>query len=281
MADEAFAMGSDDESREHSHAAAALRPAPGRQRRWMVPASLAAAVLVALGVVQFSGYLMRTAPPVTYTSAEQARRDITLADGSLVQLDVDSEISVTFSARVRQIVLVNGRALFDVAHDATRPFVVSAGHSHTTALGTHFQVQREGHEVLVTLAEGSVAVMSDAEESPWRETLTPGEQISSTTDGQVHEKRAVDAQVVTSWSRGRLVFRGTPLGEALKEVNRYGNRKVRLGDPDLADLAVGGNFIAGETDLIVSAFAAVLPLRVSEGSAGEIILFRRYTADGG
>jgi transmembrane sensor len=224
---------------------------------------------------------MRTAPPVTYTSAEQARRDITLADGSLVQLDVDSEISVTFSARVRQIVLVNGRALFDVAHDATRPFVVSAGHSHTTALGTHFQVQREGHEVLVTLAEGSVAVMSDAEESPWRETLTPGEQISSTTDGQVHEKRAVDAQVVTSWSRGRLVFRGTPLGEALKEVNRYGNRKVRLGDPDLADLAVGGNFIAGETDLIVSAFAAVLPLRVSEGSAGEIILFRRYTADGG
>jgi ferric-dicitrate binding protein FerR (iron transport regulator) len=56
---------------------------------------------------------------------------------------------------------------------------------------------------------------------------------------------------------------------------------VRLGDPELADLAVGGNFIAGETDLIVSAFAAVLPLRVSEGTAGEIILFRRYSADGG
>jgi len=281
MADEAFALGSDAGSHENSHVAAAVRPVPGRQRRWMVPASLAAAVLVALGVVQFSGYLTRKAPPVTYASSEQTRRDITLADGSLVQLDVDSEISVTFSARERQIVLVNGRALFDVAHDATRPFVVSAGHSHTTALGTHFQVQREGHQVLVTLAEGSVAVTSDAEESRWRETLTPGEQISSTTDGQVHEKRAVDAQVVTSWSRGRLVFRGTPLGEALKEVNRYGNRKVRLGDPDLADLAVGGNFIAGETDLIVSAFAAVLPLRVSEGSAGEIILFRRYTADGG
>jgi ferric-dicitrate binding protein FerR (iron transport regulator) len=55
---------------------------------------------------------------------------------------------------------------------------------------------------------------------------------------------------------------------------------VLLGDPELADLPVAGNFIAGETDLIVSAFAAVLPLRVADGSAGEIILFRRYEADG-
>ncbi len=83
-------------------------------------------------------------------------------------------------------------------------------------------------------------------------------------------------QMVTSWSRGRLVFRGTPLSDALDEVNRYGDRKVRLGDPELAQLPVGGNFIAGETDLIVSAFAAALSLRVVDGGSGEIILFRRY-----
>ena len=267
MADDAFAN-------------PAERTVPGRARRWMVPAALAAASVVALVGVRLSGYLTSSGPPETYASSQQTRRDVTLADGSLAHLDVDSEISVSFSGGQRQIVLVDGRALFEVAHDATRPFVVSAGQSRTTALGTHFQVQREGQQVLVTLAEGSVAVTSDAGQSRWRETLAPGEQISLTTDGQVHVKRAVDAQAVTSWSRGRLVFRGTPLGEALKEVNRYGSRKVRLGDPDLADLPVGGNFIAGETDLIVSAFAAVLPLRVSEGSAGEIILFRRYKADG-
>ena len=282
MADDAFAMGSDDEvgAGPRDVVVPALRTLPGRARRWKVPAALAAAIVVALVGVQLSAYLTRPAPPVTYASSQQARRDVALADGSLVHLDVESEISVRLSKGQRQIVLVEGRALFEVAHDKTRPFVVSAGQSHTTALGTHFQVQREGQQVLVTLAEGSIAVASDAEQAPWREMLVPGEQISLTTDGQVHVKRAVDAQVATSWSRGRLVFRGTPLGEALKEVNRYGSRKVRLGDPDLADLPVGGNFIAGETDLIVSAFAAVLPLRVSEGSAGEIILFRRYKADG-
>ena len=279
MADDAFAPGSEDHTKPHDDSRA-VRALPARARRWMVPASLAAAVLVALVGVQLSGYMTSSAPSVTYASPQQTRRDVTLTDGSLVHLDVDSEISVSFSGGQRQIVLVDGRALFEVVHDATRPFVVSAGQSHTTALGTHFQVQRDGQQVLVTLAEGSVAVTSDANPSRWRETLTPGEQISLTADGQVHEKRAVDAQVVTSWSRGRLVFRGTPLGEALQEVNRYGTRKVRLGDPDLADLPVGGNFIAGETELIVSAFAAVLPLRVSEGSAGEIVLFRRYKADG-
>jgi len=282
MADDAFAMGAGLEMHPSSQDSdrPAVRTLPGRARRWMMPAALAASIGVALVGLQLFGYLTSSAPPATYASSPEMRRDVALADGSIVHLDVESEINVSFSRGQRQIVLVDGRALFEVAHDATRPFVVSAGESRTTALGTHFQVQREGQQVLVTLAEGSIAVTSDAEKSRWRETLVPGEQISVTTDGQAHVKRAVDAQVATSWSRGRLVFRGTPLGEALKEVNRYGSRKVRLGDADLADLPVGGNFIAGETDLIVSAFAAVLPLRVSQGAAGEIILFRRYSADG-
>jgi transmembrane sensor len=281
MADSAFAMGNDNAMHPNHHVDYPIvRTRPGRVRRWFVPAALAASIVAAFVGIRLSGYLTGSVPPVTYASPDQTRRDVTLADGSLVHLDVDSEINVSFSGGERQIVLVGGRALFEVAHDATRPFVVSAGQSRTTALGTHFQVQREGQQVLVTLAEGSVAVTSDVGQSHWGETLAPGEQISLTADGRVRMKRTVDAQVVTSWSRGRLVFRGTPLGEALTEVNRYGSRIVRLGDPDLSDLPVGGNFIAGETDLIVSAFAAALPLRVSEGSAGEIILFRRYEVDG-
>jgi transmembrane sensor len=253
-------------------------PRSPRGRRWLVPATLAASVIVALVGVRIGGYFSAATPPLTYASSDQARRDITLADGSLVHLDVDSEISVSFSAGRRDIRLLSGRALFEVAHDASRPFVVATGQSRTTALGTHFQVQREGRQVRVTLTEGSVAVTGDPESSSWSERLSPGEQISLSGDG-VHEKRAVDTQAVTSWSRGRLVFRGTPLAEALQEVNRYAHRKVRLGDADLADLPVDGNFIAGETDLIVSAFAAALPLRVAEGEVGEIILFRRYKAD--
>jgi transmembrane sensor len=277
MADEAFAMGADDEP--GSASSGRWDPRSKATRRWMVPATLAASIVVAFIGVRIGGYFATSAPPLSYSSSEQTRRDVTLADGSVAHLDVDSEIHVSFSSGHRDITLVNGRALFEVAHDASRPFVVSAGQSRTTALGTHFQVQRESEHVLVTLTEGSVAVTGNPAQSSWSEKLMPGEQISLSTDGHVREKRAVDTQAVTSWSRGRLAFRGTPLAEALQEVNRYGHRKVRLGDPDLAELPVDGNFIAGETDLIVSAFAAALPLRIAEGDVGEIILFRRYAAD--
>ncbi len=142
MADEAFAMGAGDpgqrgatgrcDPRSKAHAALDgagharrihCRGLHRRAHRWL---------FLDIGV--------RRSP---MHQSEQTRRDVTLADGSVVHLDVDSEINVSFSSGHRDITLVNGRALFEVAHDASRPFVVSAGQSHTTALGTHFQVQRE------------------------------------------------------------------------------------------------------------------------------------------
>jgi transmembrane sensor len=270
MADEAFAMGR----------AFAPVPESKSRSRWLVPATLAAGIAAAVIAVRLiSDFQVRAAPPVVYATESAARRDITLADGSTVYLDVGSEISVRLTDTEREIVLVDGRALFEVAHDASRPFVVSAAGSRTTALGTRFQVQREGRNVVVTLAEGKVAVTGDSDAAPWRETLAPGEQISIGSDTGTPRKRSVDAQVSTSWTRGRLVFHGTPLEEALAEVNRYADRKVRLGDPDLADLTVAGNFIAGDSELVVSALAAMLPLRVVDGGGGEIILFRRYKAE--
>ncbi len=270
MTDEAFEMGRASEPRLQQRS----------RSRWLVPATLAASVVAAVIAIRvtadFKGNAVQT---VVYATEQAARRDITLSDGSTVNLDVGSEISVRITATERQIVLVDGRALFNVAHDASRPFVVSAASSRTTALGTRFQVQRDGQNVVVTLAEGKVAVTGNEDSAPWRETLAPGEQISIGSAVDMPRKREVDPQMSTSWSRGRLVFHGTPLDEALAEVNRYTDRKVRLGDSDLADLTVAGNFIAGDSELVVSAFAAVLPLRVVDGSGGEIILFRRYKAE--
>ena len=277
MADDAFAMGDGVNA-----GAPQLRPSHTRLKthRWIVPATLAAGFSLAVIGVQLANYAEQVAPaPVAYASTAHEQRTITLADGSTVHLDVASEISVRLSAKRRDIVLVDGRALFEVAHDTSRPFTVSASDSHTTALGTKFQVQRDGQHVVVTLAEGSVAVTGSSGADAWRDRLMPGEQITLAGHAQPPQKRAVDPLIVTSWSRGRLVFHGTPLAEALDEVNRYAARKVRLGDPTLASLPVGGNFLAGDSDRIVAAFAAVLPLRVAEGGSGEIVLFRRYQAE--
>jgi transmembrane sensor len=274
MADEAFAMG-----RETSLAKVVPLQARKPRRRWLVPAALAASVVIAAVTVRLAAdFKDAAAVPAVVYSTEAERRDVSLSDGSVVSLDVASEISVRITETERQIVLVEGRAVFDVAHDAMRPFVVSAAGSRTTALGTRFQVQRDGQSVVVTLAEGKVAVTGRTDSTAWQETLVPGEEISIDPEaGAMPRKRAVDAGMSTAWTRGRLVFLGTPLDEAIAEVNRYSDRKVRLGDPDLARLAVAGNFIAGDSEAAVSAFAAMLPIRAVDGGS-EIILFRRYAA---
>ena len=137
-------------------------------------------------------------------------------------------------------------------------------------------MQSERGRVLVTLAEGSVAVDHVRKESSWQEKLVPGEQLSIYARERARDKHSVDLQYATSWSRGRHVFRGTALAEAIQEINRYAVRKVRLGDPSLAELPVGGNFLTGDSELIVEALASVLPVRVVVGGSDEILLFRRY-----
>jgi transmembrane sensor len=252
-------------------------------RRWRVPAALAASLIVALVVVRLSGMGEDLPPAEHFATSVLEQRDVTLADSSVVHLDVGSEIAVNMTEHGREITLTRGRAMFDVAKDWKRPFVVTAGGTRTTALGTKFQIEHGAESVVVVLTEGSVSVGPSNNESAdpaalWEERLVPNEQLSLEDGRATPVKTTVDTYMATSWSRGRLIFRGTPLAEAIEEVNRYSTRKVRLADPSLAALTVGGNFIAGDSELILSAFAAALPLRSVDAGAGEILLFRRYEA---
>lgn len=262
---------------------AAYQPAASKQEtnRWSMAAALAASIaIVAFATWQIAPRIVTEhAQTVAYETTAHDRDKVTLADGSVVQLDVGTRLTVRMSAERRQIELLSGRALFEVAHDSSRPFSVSAAGTRTTALGTKFQVQRSDEQIVVTLTEGSVAVDhadSRAAASGWHERLIPGEQLSIDAMTRQRQRQFVDVHVATSWTQGRHIFRGTPLHSAVDEVNRYASRKVRLGDPSLADLPVSGNFIVGDSEVVVDAFAALLPLRVVDAGDSEIILFRNH-----
>jgi transmembrane sensor len=251
-------------------------PVKGRARvpQWAIPAALAASVALAFVSLRFVGDDTH-APEGVVLQAEAAPRTVELEDGSTVQMDVNTKLRVLMTAGRREVTLEAGRAMFDVASDRSRPFSVAAATSRTVALGTQFQVELDRSKVVVTLAEGSVAIDNEAPTQIWRERLHPGEQLRIDVASAARDKRVVDPSVVTSWTRGRLVFRNTRLAEAIEQVNRYSTKKVRLADPGLGELRVAGNFIAGDSDLIVDALASALPLRV-DGGEKEIILFRRY-----
>jgi transmembrane sensor len=249
---------------------AALR-GPRYRRVWAVAACVALAAVLGL---RFGPALLSGPEPVQYATDAQGR-SIALEDGSIVRLDVASRIAVSLGRKRRSVELLEGRALFEVAHDAARPFVVRAGDGSITDVGTRFQVQREGNDVVVTLAEGIVTVSRrDGQEGDQEARLKPGEQLSWSGDDARWTLRPVDTEAALSWTHGRLIFHGTRLDEVVAEVNRYSRRKLVLADPSLAGLPVHGNFLAGNADAVVAALKAVLPVRVDEGDR-EIRLYRR------
>ncbi len=256
-------------------------------RVFRTPIALAAGVLLATVAVWMA--LTNPAMDLSGTSAhaqqfnapEKTAQQIELNDGSSVYLDAGAAISVELTPSERRITILSGRALFEVAHDSRRPFVVSANNTRTVALGTQFEVERHEAQTTITLIEGSVAVsgrsdVPGADTAAWTEQLTPGKQLRVGDAATERVSYDVDTGSVISWSRGWLVFQGTRLDEAIAEINRYAEKKITLAEGSLGEMTIAGSFLAGESESIANAIAEMLPLRVVDAGSREIILFKRY-----
>lgn len=202
-----------------------------------------------------------------YETSVGEQRVVELADGSTVRLDTDTEIQVRYASGRRGVVLERGQALFTVARDPSRPFVVQSGETAVTAVGTVFDVRRNGAAVKVVLVSGAVDVAVEA---------APAKRMSAGQQALVARGRAdiapVDVEAETSWTDGRLLFRDRPLGEAVREVNRYLDKPVSLGSPALARIPVNGMFRVGDRAAFVEAVSAGLNLRAARTPDGGVVL---------
>jgi len=252
-------------------AATAPKPRQAIGRRWrplLAAASLAAIALVG-GIWVLP--LMRHTPPVAYSTGLGEQRTEQLPDGTRIVLNTQTTLQVRYSRRQREVMLQHGEAMFEVVHDADHPFIVTTTEGSVTDLGTQFQVRNEDGMATVTLLQGRVEVAAQDQ----RKRLVPGEQARYGASVSGIRVRRVDPATTTSWMHGRLDFSGLPLAQAVAEANRYSAVKLRLGDPRLADLPVGGSFRTGDNASIAAALSAVFPVRVARSDAHEIVLMPR------
>ena len=150
-------------SAETNHRSASAKKAertPRLRRRFLVAAS-GVLLLVTAGAVWWN--LERF--PI-YATEIGERRSITLADGSTVNLNARSRLRVEFAKKERRVELLEGQALFQVAKDKNRPFIVSSGDATVQAVGTQFDVYRRTNGTTVTVLEGRVAVYATAHFEP-------------------------------------------------------------------------------------------------------------------
>ena len=198
-------------------------------------------------------------------------RRIELPDGSRVVLDTASRLSLAFTAGERRLRLVEGRARFEVAKDATRPFIVVAGEREVVATGTVFEISLLPGAPRVQLIEGAVEVRAAPGSAVPVRALVPGQQLA------LDRAEAVPAQVdvpATHWASGMLRFENAPLDEVVTALNRYSARKILVADEAARARRVTGNFQPGDPKVLADSLAAALSLNVTVRADGVIVLTR-------
>jgi transmembrane sensor len=236
------------------------------RRRWTAGLALAATV-AALGVFLtffFSAQVIET--------GRAERRSVTLADGSVLQIDPESRLRIRLQKHQRDVSLERGRALFRVAHDHERPFLVHAGATLVRAVGTQFGVEQAREGVVVTVAEGKVAVdrgdtngsvLPPAGGSRAAEVLlTAGQQVIVPRRGPAAAVRSVDTDRELAWVAGRLVFDNESVSDVIEEFNRYNVVQLHVASPALAQRSVSGVFDASEPESFIGFMQSVAPVNV-------------------
>lgn len=236
-----------------------LRPA---RRAWVWSAGAAIAAAFVAGAVLLPASGLMGAHETTYVTGVGERRTIALEDGSRIEMNAASRVTVRFERRARRVRMDDAQAFFDVAKDSSRPFLISAGDTQVRVVGTQFDVRRRDGQVAVNVQRGLVEVRPDASAAPFR--LRPGQGLSH------HEGQSADAKLstvaveeVAGWRQGRLIYRDQPLSQIAGDMNRLFPRPVKLGDAEAANMRLSGVLIVDEQDAMVDRLSHLLPVRTT------------------
>jgi len=252
-----------------------------RARRWPVAVAAGFAALLvamsALGIHHMAGSWSHDAQQQTLVSHVGEIRTVALADGSHVTLDTNSLVSVDLGDKERRVVLGQGRARFEVAHDPARPFVVQAGTHLVIAHGTVFDVDLRGGTMTVSLLRGSIEVRRQPAlglKKPGKgQMLVPGQQLSFGQGPWEAAPVAFSAEG-NAWPSGMLSFTNSSMGEVVDTANRYNAQHILVADPDLAALRVTVTTPARDIGRLAHWLAESLHLALVRDRQGNFVLSR-------
>lgn len=231
------------------------------RRKWW-PSLVAVAAALVLALI----FVPRFLPGSLVTESTAIGQVRTIALGNDAQIHLDAASAVRFQkGDHRRAELVQGRALFDVRHNADAPFTLSVGAYQVRDVGTRFEVRRDGDDVTISVSEGAVAVGGQGIAFV---QANAGEQINI-ANGQVN-KTKIDANSVASWRDGRLIFDNAPLSQVVADINRHTKKKLAL-DPSLNDQRFSGVLTIGDGSQLARNLADLMGLSLAETDEGQIL----------
>jgi transmembrane sensor len=244
--------------------------------QWALLAAGVAVVAVLLGIRQFGPDLLAT----HYTTGVGEHRDVALADGSIVHLNAATSLSVRFTNDARDIDLRQGEALFEVAHDPSHPFRVHAAARTIQAVGTAFDVDRQGTAVEVAVSEGTVVVSAPGITAPNPATdasgvsaaVSKGYAVTYRASQALAEQHAITPELVGSWQHGILYYEDVPLAQLAGDLDRQFGTVTRIDDPRLAAMSITISLKLHDRQATLGTLAKLLPIRI-RGTSGNDLVF--------
>lgn len=239
-----------------------LRP---RARRWpAVGRRAAAAILVVAGAALTWRALSRSTDRVgtRYATGVGVVESLTLPDSSVATLGPATTLTLSagYGTTSREVTL-HGQALFDVRHDASRPFVVRTAAAELRDVGTRFAVESQGAEQLrVAVLEGAVAVRPARQGRTVTDTLRARDRgvLLAGGDFQVERQAVAGVGEDVAWMGRRLVLRDAPVPFVAAELARWYGLSLRVTDSTLRTRRLTATFEQTPREELARVLAAAL-----------------------
>jgi transmembrane sensor len=258
---------------DRGRALAGVIPKPEPRPIWVRRKLIFASAALAASLV---GVAVLMTAPNRYDTDLGEIRQVPLSDGSVVAINTQSAVEVSMHRNAREVTLTRGEAWFKVAHDTTRPFIVSAGRIRVRAIGTAFSVRRHDDGADVQVTEGVVETWTVGEEERRIQVAAGSQAYVAAYEPPKVVQASADVERSLAWREGEIVLEGETLDEAVAQFNRYNARKLVISDPGLAAEKLVGQFRATDPQTFAGAVATTLGAKVEE--EGDTIRLSRRNA---
>ncbi len=265
-----------------------MAPVSGTNKSERGKPAWAGAIAASIAAFAIAGYLVfagglgqDTASPLRYETAQNQQRAISLADGSIVELGSDAIVTVSYTDEERHLHLQAGEAVFTVAKNPKRPFVVRAGEGSVTAIGTVFNVRTSGADVQVRVLEGTVAVRPTLARSGRGSArsgaqpvalVTAGRETSYSRTGNLAPIVEADVNRGLGWRMGVLTMVDWPIEDVIAELNRYLTDEITIGDTAVGDLRFTGTVYPDQVNAWLDGLQEGYPIEVVRLGGNTILM---------
>ena len=217
----------------------------------------------------------------------------TLADGSIIRLNTNTRITVSYDRAQRHISLHQGEIFLRVARNVERPLVVATERGVVRALGTAFAVRLKDRGISVTVTRGRVAIDNGVQPqqattagqttpaTPMHESivLEAGQSYDESTSDVVNRMPDSVIKRQLAWQGGLFEFSDTRLEVVVEEVGRYTNQRIIIEDPELRTLKFDGIFRTRDTEQLFEALRDYFDVNVAYLDKDTVTLTRNKESE--